>query len=103
MTPTLDHLRELSDRATPGDWLPIETAPKDGRQIVTGYRNERGKWHVCLARYHAADTLLAGEDDDELSNEEGWYAASAEEWEETTYLLSPTHWLPLPPPPEREE
>ena len=70
-------------------WLPIETAPKDGtRVLLTGW------W-----------------EDDPTSGHrwtcDGFWDDLTEEWFEHPdrvptdgALVPPTHWLPLPPPPE---
>lgn len=62
------------------EWQPIETAPKGGTTIIA--------WCVCP---------LTGD---------GWIAADVEYWEPREHwlgvsdgIVSPTHWMPLPPPP----
>jgi len=58
------------------DWQPIETAPKDGTEIIVG---ESGTADVELCR---------------------WYDG---EWVDRTYdpFADVTHWMPLPKPPQR--
>lgn len=60
-------------------WQPIETAPKD--EMFIYYQKRDGKRCVGLA-YHT----VSGE----LCDSEG-------NWHERLY---PTHWMPLPDPPE---
>lgn len=63
------------------NWQPIETAPKDGTQIL-GYT----VWPALTAVRWAQESFYYGRPgwEDEFSNVE---------WQ-------PTHWMPLPPPPE---
>ena len=57
------------------EWQPIETAPKDGRNV-----------------------LIFNEDGIEI----GWWSRGTSEWCRQDMYLStaqPTHWMPLPAPP----
>jgi hypothetical protein len=58
------------------EWQPIETAPKDGTAVIV-YCPAKGV-HVGNRR----------------SDRVGWYSVRG------AYLCKPTHWMPLPPPPE---
>lgn len=66
-------------------WHPIETAPKDGTHVLLYRRNPRA------ASYDEAWWRL-----DTFVNEYEWGGAS---WSYPT-LDQPTHWMPLPPPPD---
>ncbi len=65
-------------------WEPIETAPKDGNYILL--------W------------------DEDFGLQVGFWARSLQRWSQSvepctclrllSYLDSPTHWMPLPQPPE---
>ena len=56
------------------EWHPIETAPKDGTDILT--------WDGTYRRV-------------------GHWNEDADEWYETFYgIIDATHWQPLPSPPE---
>jgi hypothetical protein len=75
-------------------WRPIATAPKDGTPILV-YGPESAdfmpKMVTCAARYsesHASDGRIP------------WIAEGTEE---SLFHCHPTHWLPLPAPPAREE
>jgi len=61
------------------EWQPIETAPKDGTEILT-YRKAR---LISVASY--------------------WPHEGAE-WcvSDGVHILNVTHWMPLPPPPASE-
>ncbi|NDB68765.1 MAG: hypothetical protein EB015_12325 [Methylocystaceae bacterium] len=54
------------------EWQPIETAPKDGENVIVT-------------------------DGDEVNV--GWWEFYNPEPEWGGYILFPTHWMPLPPPP----
>ena len=66
------------------DWQPIETAPKDGRSLLIwsadegidlAHHNDWGRWQV-----------------QETADYDNEYFVD----------LKPTHWMPLPEPPEGE-
>lgn len=71
-------------------WQPIETAPRDRRVLLWGrYWSDGQGWFS-----------------DALS---GWWSAELERWEANGGLHSysfgvrPTHWMPLPAPPQTKE
>lgn len=80
------------------EWQPIETAPKDGTQILVAGNDlgdPRNGQHICVAEWcQDARTFeqLAREEGSDFS---GWYDAS-----DDGPLLFLTHWMPLPPPPQ---
>lgn len=57
-------------------WRPIETAPKDGTKVVVYDEGD-----VWIAYWYRTSPQLFG-----------WWAID--------HGVNPTHWLPLPPPPE---
>ena len=61
------------------EWQPIETAPRNGRNIWAAYPD--GEGHVFQT--------------------EAWWSAQDHEWQEAfgCEKLEPTHWMPLPAPP----
>lgn len=65
-------------------WQPIETAPMDGTQILLGrpIKDKRQTRAVSQARW----------------NGRCWKVFASNYWSENT----PTHWIPLPPPPTGE-
>jgi hypothetical protein len=80
-------------------WQPIETAPRDGRYVIVGrFGGGRDLRWVKHSRWIAASEAagLNFEDDPEFF-EDGWTDGSDEH--DCCY---PTHWMPLPAPPESE-
>jgi len=63
-------------------WLPIETAPRDGTSVLL-YDSEEG---IGVGHWV--------EGDDEFGVDRFWVAF-------TTTCSSPTHWMPLPEPPQK--
>lgn len=61
------------------EWQPIETAPKDGTEIVA-HDSKTGRSHVtwCVLRH--------------------WHDPDDHYYSEASDFI-PTHWMPLPPPP----
>lgn len=80
---SLDEYRAIERAATP-QWLPIETAPKDGTEIWA-FNGEQGRmrWIECpgYGLWIWDDVLLSDADPEPEQ---------------------PTHWMPLPPAPEVE-
>jgi len=83
---TADQVRQAmaNDRAKQvPKWLPIETAPKDGRDILVRY----GKWVFCVF----ADT----------ENELNWTTFDGHDFNcLRREYATPTHWMPAPDPKE---
>lgn len=69
------------------EWQPIETAPKDGT-VILAYRKDAG---IFEAHYVSPAEMIAS-DDEKLA----WFTTDGEDL--TNDL--PTHWQPLPKPPE---
>ena len=79
--PDLAALRALQAPAIPAGWLPIESAPKDGSWFIA-----ISKWgRIRMVRW--ADY---GGDRYPINDEDRM-------WD-----TQPTHWQPLPPPPEKD-
>jgi hypothetical protein len=70
------------------EWSPIETAPKDGTQILAYARGFAGQKF-----YGVAEWALNGPGKIQ-PHQEGWFWA---------FAIRPTHWVPLPAPPTISE
>ena len=88
----------------PVTWQPIETAPKDGRPVLLWLERKISRNYTVSG---LCDLLVIGfwqhgrwvsievEDCGSMGGElTGWMA----DW--CPLDVSPTHWMPLPPPPE---
>ncbi|KKB61126.1 hypothetical protein WM40_24970 [Robbsia andropogonis] len=81
-------------------WQPIETAPKDTIARLLGYRNDLGNWRTVRGRYYSQEEI-----DDYWEYPEdaapGWYETPVNADEPpNVWLVTPTHWMPLPPAPK---
>jgi hypothetical protein len=68
--------KELEDRRAAPGWQPIETAPKDGTAVL-GWDKDEGS--------------------DVMHFREGLWMQRVDD---ACWVRTPTHWRPLPPPPE---
>lgn len=79
-------------------WRPIETAPKDGTICLIGWASS--EWYVRTAWW---DAEFDSEWDDEANDAKpigAWTAGVVASWgDEKTQSYNPTHWMPLPNPP----
>ncbi len=86
----------------PVAWLPIETAPQTGRKVMLFYLNRNGLPRTVMARW-LTDEQAAETDADGVGLEGGWYEC-IDNWGDYTevaiYEGEPTHWMPLPAPPQ---
>ena len=72
-------------------WQPIETAPKDGTLVIL----YGGYFGVSLGSWRE-DDYLAERGEMWLDNSYDEYSTGFASWP-----LEPSHWMPLPPPPEQ--
>lgn len=80
-------------------WLPIESAPRDGRTILLGYRNSNGVWRTMRGQWISAEYIAEYcDEDDEVWP--GWYETCVEGDEPGCWPTTPTHYMDLPPEPE---
>lgn len=67
-------------------WMPIETAPHDGIMWVLGYEDDTGETGIIIFD----------------SNPEEEYADEHPDvWTDGYRVWHPSHWMPLPPPPNQ--
>ena len=83
-------------------WQPIETAPKNGRTILLGYYNRAGSWRTVRGQWMSEEYINENWDNpDDADAIFGWYETSEEaEDAPSAWKITPTHWMPTPPPPE---
>lgn len=81
-----------------GKWLPIETAPKDGRLVLVSFGSKGVRavsWDTPFHDVADEDTGLWCVDDDK----HGPYPLRGYSHNTPT---APTHWQPLPNPPKEQ-
>lgn len=84
------------------EWRPIETAPRDGRKIMLWYLNGNHKPRTVMGKWLSEEDAVYT-DIDGVGLEAGWYEC-IDNWDDYTEVSihqgEPTHWKPLPTPPE---
>lgn len=84
------------------DWHSIESAPKDGRTLLLGYYNSAGKWRTMRGQWFSWEAINEEWEEPERGIE-GWYETSVENDDPPNcWWTEPTHWMPLPSPPQQE-
>lgn len=82
------------------NWQPIETAPKDGTEIF-GWHRDCGvmmiRWTSCEA--FCTDAEMRGMSDEAI-HQQDWFCADWAHGDRLEGDLIPTHWMPLPEPPQ---
>lgn len=83
-------------------WQPIETAPKDGTEIIVGF-DFATVWIVHLAFWRDGAELEAQGVGDWRSEDTGWwsYVLGSVTQEQLDGSRTPTHWMPCPRIPTR--
>lgn len=82
-------------------WQPIETAPKDGTEIL-GWRKDCG---ILLVRWTNCESFMTDREmeesglDDEAIFASDWFCADFVSGGRLEGSEAPTHWMPLPAPP----
>jgi hypothetical protein len=74
-----DHLLALARRGAAVQWRPIEEAPKDGKEVLSIFVDLVGPYYSLVS----------------WSDSYGWVGENG--------IVNPTHFMPLPPPPEKEK
>ncbi|PXV60675.1 hypothetical protein SAMN04487785_102403 [Dyella jiangningensis] len=79
-------------------WQPIETAPRDGTEIIVGF-DCATQWIVHMAFYRSESEIREMEGIGDWSMEDvGWwsYTLTSVGQERLDGYRTPTHWIPLP-------
>ena len=71
------------------EWQPIETAPKDGTEVLL--------WGSAESSPHARPHLGSEDVERAAWADDCWIVTSAQVSD--LYVPEPTHWMPLPDPP----
>jgi hypothetical protein len=79
--------QDLRKSAKAKEWRPIESAPKDGTQILAYAKSEYDQHFYGVAEWATAR-------DWDARSIDGWF------W---TYAIRPTHWRQLPEPPSHSQ
>ena len=89
------------------EWQPINTAPKDGTEVLV-FRMDCGCTAIAhVAFYRSEEAWDECPLPDWESKEEyvGWwsYIRNSISQEKLDGVYTPTHWMPLPPDPKKEK
>lgn len=84
------------------EWQPIDTAPKDGRELLA-WREDAGvmliRWTSPI-EFMTTDELEAqSSDDNDWMDKEDWFCSDFICGVRLEGSEVPTHWMPLPAPP----
>jgi hypothetical protein len=79
--------------ASDDGWMPIESAPKDGTEILTTGLDSNS---VIATKWLSPGPYVRGEHS-HYHKEDGWYWAG---WDGAVGPVRPTKWRPLPPAPK---
>ena len=104
-----DFIRQVAEshrddiRHHDNEWQPIETAPKDETDVIVGV-DIADTWIVRSAWYRSPELIA----DHAEYDPENWDASDVGWWsyrnsvsqEKLEGIYEPTHWIPLPSPPE---
>lgn len=97
------------------EWLPIETAPRDGSIVLLWAPNARDKCEgdltytdcdVVVGRWQKSNWHKTDENHEPTGQWESDLVEFEVGWESTGsytrhHAIKPTHWMPLPSPPEQ--
>lgn len=87
--------QRLLKRVRESGWQPIETAPRDGAEIIvwgTIPKDRYPKGEAPEDRSFIA-TVHWESEEDAWDEQSGWFCSAVDK------IVPPTHWMPLPTPP----
>ncbi len=94
--------KQRSEDAEKYLWLPIETAPKDGTEIL-GWREYAGCMlirYTCMREFMSEREIESTDLDEETIESEDWFYADFVAGGRLEGSETPTHWMPLPTDPD---
>lgn len=81
---------QLEGREMKADWLPIETAPKDGTEVLLVVESRAGiQGRYLVGHYMPGGYCI----EDHPAIDSGWYFWNGCMFDKSS---KPTHWTPLP-------
>jgi hypothetical protein len=84
-------------------WIPINTAPKDGRTLLLGYFNSLNKWRTICGRWMSEEYIEEHWEEPE-NGSPGWFETAVEPDDvPNCWPTNPTYWMPLPPPADQKD
>jgi hypothetical protein len=82
------------------EWQPIETAPKDGTEIIVG--NDQATVWITRGSWWSDGEHWATQGYDKQEEAAGWWSyANSVGQDKLNDYRQPTHWLPMPTPPQK--
>lgn len=79
------------------EWMPIETAPKDGRDVFVYVKGD--SLYPTAAHYRSREYWEKSYGDPEYM-EEGWYWAFGYPSDFHESVINPSHWMSIPKDPK---
>mgnify|MGYP003662356985 CR=1 FL=1 len=76
-------------------WQPIETAPKDGTEIITGF-DSATVWICHVAWWKSWEDWMELMPEAHSKDECGWWSYTENSVGQTFLDNKPTHWIELP-------
>jgi len=99
-------LAQVAEVGMASEWLPIESAPKDGSELI-GWRDDAGvlliRWTCCadfMSDREIEDATKGHGGDSEWIEQYNWFYADFISGGRLEGDEEPTHWMPLPEPPK---
>lgn len=83
-------------------WQPIDTAPKDGSRVLIGWFDALRKWKVRAAYWDTHFNTVWDYEENMPIEMPAWTDGAIESFaSERITSYEPTHWMPLPQPPNQ--
>lgn len=90
-------VREFQNSVMP-QWLPIDTAPKDGSEVIVGV--EIASVWITRGAFYDDGGCFDVVGAERLEDQVGWWSyENSVSQERLDGIYEPTHWIPMPAPP----